>query len=71
MNFRFLIIFLILSACINSTGFKEEPTGKNAKKIGLERNGVTLKFYNINKINTSILPKVEQVKKKLIKNLMN
>jgi protein involved in polysaccharide export with SLBB domain len=64
MNFRFLIIFLILSACINSTGFKEEPTGKNAKKIGLERNGVTLKFYNINKINTSILPKVEQVKKK-------
>jgi protein involved in polysaccharide export with SLBB domain len=64
MNFRFLIIFLILSACNNSTGFKEEPTGKNAKKIGLERNGVTLKFYNINKINTSILPKVEQVKKK-------
>ena len=64
MNFRFLIIFLILSACINSIGFKEEPTGKNAKKIGLERNGVTLKFYNINKINTSILPRVEQVKKK-------
>ena len=55
---------MIFSGCSNSTGFKYEPINKNAKDIGLERNGVALKFYNINKINTSILPRVEQVKKK-------
>jgi protein involved in polysaccharide export with SLBB domain len=61
---KFFIFFLLVSGCNNSTGFKYEPTNKNAKEIGLERNGVALKFYNINKINTSILPRVEQVKKK-------
>ena len=66
MYLRFLIIFLIFSGCNNSTGFKQEPTGKNAKKIGLERNGVALNFYNLNKINVSALPRVEQIKKKLI-----
>ena len=69
MFFRFLLIFTIISACSNSTGFKQEPSNKNAKKIGLERNGVALKFYSINKINTSALPRVEQIKKKTDKKL--
>ena len=69
MYLRFLIIFLIFSGCNNSTGFKQEPTGKNAKKIGLERNGVALNFYNLNKINVSALPRVEQIKKKTDKKL--
>ena len=64
MVLRLIIIVLIFSGCSNSTGFKYEPINKNAKDIGLERNGVALKFYNINKINTSILPRVEQIKKK-------
>ena len=64
MVLRLIIIVLIFSGCSNSTGFKYEPINKNAKDIGLERNGVALKFYNINKINTSILPRVEQFKKK-------
>jgi protein involved in polysaccharide export with SLBB domain len=64
LRFVILLIFIITSACINSTGFKEEPISKDAKKLGLEQNGVTLKFYNLNKINTSALPRIEQIKKK-------
>ena len=64
MILRIIIIFLIIAGCSNSTGFKQEPTNKNAKKIGLERNGVALNFYNLNKINTSALPRIEQIKKK-------
>ena len=58
-----LLFFVIISACTNSTGFKQEPISKDAKKLGLEQNGVTLKFYNLNKINTSALPRIEQIKK--------
>ena len=63
-KFVLIFIFLIISGCINSTGFKQEPISKDAKKLGLEQNGVTLKFYNLNKINTSALPRIEQIKKK-------
>jgi len=64
MSLRLILIFLLISGCTNSTGFKAEPIGENAKKLGLEQNGVTLKFYSLNKINTSALPKLEQIKKK-------
>jgi len=69
MSFKYLLIFFIISACSNSTGFKDEPTSKDAKKLGLERNGVALKFYNLNKINTTTLPRIEQIKKKTDKRL--
>ena len=64
MIFRFLLIFLIISACTLSPGFKKEPTSKNPKKIGLEQTGVTLMFYNLNKINTASFPRIEDLKKK-------
>jgi len=63
MFFRYLLLFIIISACSNSTGFKQEPINKSAKELGLEQNGVTLRFYNLNKINTSALPRIEQLKK--------
>ena len=63
----FLFIFVIISSCTNSTGFKSEPRGTSPKKIGLEQTGVTLDFYNLNKINTASLPKFEDIKKKKIK----
>ncbi len=65
MFFRFFLLsfFILISACFNSTGFKQEPTNKNVKKLGLEQNEVTLKFYNLNKINTSALPRIDQIKK--------
>jgi polysaccharide export outer membrane protein len=69
MNFRFLLIFLIISACALSPGFQKEPTSKNPKKMGLERNGVSLVFHNLNKMNTAFLPKVEDVQKKSQKKL--
>ena len=68
MIFRYLLFFFIISACALSPGFKKEPTSKNPKKIGLEQNGVTLKFYNLNKMNVTSLPKVEDVQKKSQKN---
>ena len=32
--------------------------------MGLEQNGVSLMFYNLNKINTASLPRIEDLKKK-------
>lgn len=63
MNLKLILIFLFISSCTNSTGFKGEPQSTNPKKIGLEQRGVTLKFHNLNKINTSSLPKFEDIKK--------
>ena len=63
MSLRLILIFLLISGCTNSTGFKAEPISNDAKKLGLEQNGVTLKFYSLNKINTSALPRIEQIKK--------
>ena len=64
MGLRFLILFFIISSCGLSPGFQKEPTSKNPKKIGLEQNGVSLTFYNLNKMNIATLPKVEDVQKK-------
>ena len=64
MTFRFLLLFFIISACAFSPGFKKEPSSKNPKKIGLMQNGVTLMFHNLNKMNPSILPRIEDIQKK-------
>ena len=64
MILRLIFIFLFISSCSNSTGFKNEPKGTNPKTIGLEQTGVALKFYDLNKINAASLPKFEQIKKK-------
>ncbi len=69
MFLRLLLFFFILSSCTNSTGFKSEPNKSNPKRVGLEQNGVTLNFHNLNKINTASLPKFEDIKKKKDKNL--
>ena len=46
MFLRFLLIFLFISGCTNSTGFKSEPKGTSPKEVGLEQTGVTLNFHN-------------------------
>ena len=70
MTLRIILIFLFISGCTNSTGFKSEPRSTNPKKIGLEQNGVTLKFNNLNKINTASLPKFEEIKKNINKKIV-
>tara|TARA_B110000114_G_scaffold158017_1_gene172969 strand:+ start:151 stop:381 length:231 start_codon:yes stop_codon:yes gene_type:complete len=75
MYLKIILLFLILSSCTNSTGFKSEPKSGNyvfnkstdPENIGLKRNGVALNFYNINKMNTALLPKFDDIKKKKIK----
>ena len=69
MILRFLCLFLIVSACTLSPGLKKEPKSKNPKKMGLEQNGVSLMFYNLNKINTASFPRVEDLKKKATEKL--
>ena len=64
MIFRYLLILFIISSCALSPGFKKEPTSKNPKRMGLEQNGVSLTFYNLNKINVSSLPRIKDIKKK-------
>ena len=63
MILRFILIFLVLSGCALSPGFKKEPTSKNPKRMGLKQNGVSLTFYNLNKINVSALPRIKDIKK--------
>ena len=70
MILRLIFIFLIITSCTNSTGFKNEPKGTKPKEIGLEQTGVTLDFYNLNKINTASLPKFEDIKKNKDKNFI-
>ena len=65
MGFRYFLIFLIISACALSPGFKKEPTSKNPKRMGLKQSGVSLTFYNLNKINVSALPRIKDIKKKI------
>jgi len=68
--YKLILLLLFLSGCLNSTGFKSEPKrGFKSKVGGLERNGVALKFYNINKMNTALLPRFDDIKKKKDKNL--
>ena len=59
MIVRFLLIFFVVSACTFSPGFKKEPNSKNPKNIGLRQNGVSLAFYNINKMNPKVLPRIQ------------
>ena len=61
MILRFLILFFIISSCGLSPGFKKEPTSRDPKKMGLEQNGVSLMFYNLNKINTASLPRIKDI----------
>ena len=68
MIFRYLLILFIISSCALSPGFKKEPTSINPKKMGLEQTGVSLMFYNLNKINTASFPKFEDLKKMQKKN---
>ena len=70
MYLKIILIFLFITGCTNSTGFKGEPNRTNPKKIGLEQRGVALKFYDLNKINTSSLPRFEDVQKKKDKKLV-
>ena len=78
MNLKLILLLLFIVGCSNSTGFKGEPKqvnnpymrGLDAKDIGLERNGVALNFYNINKMNTALLPEFDDIKKKKDKNLV-
>ena len=69
MTLRFLLIFFIISACAIAPGFKKEPSSKNPKKMGLKQNGVSLKFYNLNKMNPTVLPRIEDIQKKSQKEL--
>ena len=64
MFLRIILLFLLVAGCNNSTGFKSEPKGSDAKKMGIKQRGVALKFYDLNKINTASLPKFEDIKKK-------
>jgi len=69
MTFRFLLLFLIISACALSPGFKNEPSSKNPKSMGLKQNGITLMFYNLNKMNPGMLPRIKDIQKKSKDNL--
>ena len=69
MVLRFILLFLLISSCAVSPGFKKEPSSKNPKRMGLKQNGVTLMFYNLNKMNPDILPRIEDIQKKSKENL--
>ena len=62
---RIILIFIIVTSCALSPGFKNEPSGNKAvKNDALSRNGVTLHFYDINKMNVDALPRIDDIKKK-------
>ena len=69
MYLRFLLLFLFISSCGLSPGFQKEPSINDAKNLGLKGNGVTLNFYDINKINVAALPKIDDIRKKSQKDL--
>ena len=64
MFLRIALLFIIITSCGLSPGFKKEPTSKNPKKMGLEQTGVSLMFYDLNKINAADLPRIEDLKKR-------
>ena len=70
MILRFLLLFFVISACAVTPGFKKEPSSKNPKRIGLQQNGVTLNFYNINKMDANVLPRIEDITIKSKENLI-
>ena len=65
MFLRFVLLFIIITSCAVSPGFKKEPTSKNPKRMGLQQNGVSLAFYNLNKMNASSLPRIKDIKKNI------
>ena len=67
MVLRFILLFLLISSCAVSPGFKKEPSSKNPKRMGLGQNGVSLMFHNINKMNLDAMPRVEDIQKKTLK----
>ena len=67
MFLRFVLLFIIITSCALSPGFKKEPSSKNPKRMGLKQNGVSLAFYNLNKMNASSLPRIKDIKKNLKK----
>ena len=67
MILRFLLLFFLISACALSPGFKKEPASKNPKRIGLEQNGVTLHFHDINKMSVGGLPRKAEIQKNIKK----
>ena len=69
MFLRIALLFIFITSCGLSPGFKKEPSTKNPKKMGLKQNGVTLTFYNLNKMNPEVLPKIQDLKKKTKNNL--
>ena len=72
MFLRIILIFIFVTSCGLSPGFKDEPSGNNAvKNDALRRNGVTLHFYDINKMNVDALPRIDDIKEKTKKNLEN
>ena len=70
MHLRITLIFILVTSCALSPGFKNEPSSNKAvKNDSLRRNGVTLQFYDINKMNVDALPRIDDIKKKTKKDL--
>ena len=69
MFLRIILVFIFITSCALSPGFKDEPSGNKAvKNDALRRNGVTLNFFDINKMNVDALPRIDDIKKKTKKN---
>ena len=69
MFLRIILVFIFITSCALSPGFKDEPSGnKTVKNDALRRNGVTLNFFDINKMNVDALPRIDDIKKKTKKN---
>ena len=65
MILRITLLFIFVTSCGLSPGFKKEPTTfENLKDNSLGRNGVSLHFYDINKMNVDALPRIADIKKK-------
>ena len=70
MYLRIILAFIFVTSCALSPGFQNEPSGNKAvKNDALRRNGVTLHFYDINKMNVDALPRIDDIKKKTKKDL--
>ena len=70
MILRITLLFMFITSCGLSPGFKKEPTTfENLKDNSLGRNGVSLHFYDINKMNVDALPRIADIKKKTKKDL--
>ena len=69
MFLRIILVLIFITSCALSPRFKDEPSGNKAvKNDALRRNGVTLNFFDINKMNVDALPRIDDIKKKTKKN---